>query len=41
MGPDPIYEGRPLRYLPPPMIRITIKKTLKTKPARALGDRAR
>ena len=32
-----LYEWAPLRYIPPPMIRLTIKKTLKTKPSRALG----
>jgi len=32
-----LYAGPPLRYIPPPMIRLTIKKTHKTKPSRALG----
>jgi hypothetical protein len=35
-----LYEGTLLRYIPPPMFTI-IKKTLKTKPRRALGICAR
>ena len=40
MGRFVLYDGVPLRYIPPPMFP-TIKKTLKTKPAGALGACAR